>query len=106
LIEVHLFGHLRHGAVSMGTEYGAAQHLRAYGGDNVGTVLAQLEVPPESVGNIFVNGRLLPRSAYPITLGYLSVGDKPLTLEECLLVPVESGDRVGIFPRIMSSVVV
>jgi hypothetical protein len=106
LIEVHLFGHLRHRATSAGSEPGAALYLQVNGDDNVGTVLTQLDVEPENVGNIFLNGRLLPRSVYPITLGYLLVGEKPLTLEECLLVPVETGDRVGVFPRIMSSVVV
>jgi hypothetical protein len=65
-----------------------------------------LGIEPDTIGNIFINGRLLPRSAYPITLGYALAADRPLILEEYLRSPVETGDRVGIFPRKMSSVVV
>jgi hypothetical protein len=69
-------------------------------------VLSRIGVDAEEVGNVFVNGRLLPRSVYPITLGYQLAADGPLDLESYLRAPVRSGDRLGIFPRKMSLVVV
>jgi hypothetical protein len=105
MIEVRLFGDLSRRVASESTP-GTPVYLQANGDDNVGTVLTQLQVDPESVGNIFLNGRLLPRSAYPITLGYQLVTGQPLSPQQYLLVPVKSGDRIGIFPTIMCSVVV
>jgi hypothetical protein len=72
----------------------------------LGQVLDQVGIDPGEVSNVFVNGRLLPRSVYPITLGYQLAADGPLTPEGYLSVPLKSGDRVGIFPRKMASVVV
>jgi hypothetical protein len=85
---------------------GAATHLPAEGSETVGQVLAQVGVEPQEVGNIFLNGKLLPRTVYSILLGYQRTADEPLTLEEYLATPIRSGDRVGVFPRKMSSVVV
>ena len=105
MIEVRLFGDLSRRVASESAP-GTPVYLQANGDDNVGTVLTQLQVAPESVGNIFLNGRLFPRSAYPISLGYPLVAGQPLSPQQYLLVPVKSGDRVGIFPTIMCSVVV
>ncbi len=75
-------------------------------GATVGQVLSQMGVPPEEVGNIFVNGRLIPRGLYPILLGYQRTAEGPLSPEEYWATPVRAGDRIGVFPRKMSLVVV
>jgi len=106
LIEVRLFGDLRRYAPDPAAASGVAVHLPAGGDETVGQVLAQVGIEPEEIGNVFVNGRLLPRSVYPITLGYQLAADGPLSQEGFLSAPVQPGDRVGIFPRKMSSVVV
>lgn len=74
--------------------------------ETVGQVLARMGIGLEDVGNIFLNGRLLPRSVYPITLGYQLAAPGPLAPEEYLGISVQPGDRLGIFPRNMASVVV
>jgi len=105
LIEVRLFGDLRRHA-GEGIASGTAIYLPSTENETVGRVFAQVGIDLADVGNVFLNGRLLPRAVYPITLGYQLVAERPLARDEYLAVPVQSGDRVGIFPRNMSSVVV
>lgn len=105
MIEVRLFGDLWRYADGL-TSAGAAVYLPADQAGSVGQVLAQVGIDPEQVSNVFVNGQLLPRSAYPITLGYPLASRVPLSPEGCWNTPVHSGDRLGIFPRNMGAVVV
>jgi hypothetical protein len=81
-------------------------HVPAGEGETVGRVLTQMGVDPEEVSNIFLNGRLLPRSVYPITLGYPLAAEGPLSPEGWLSTPVQAGDRLALFPRNMGVVVV
>jgi len=104
LVEVRLFGHLAPKGAKVAP--GEALHLPVEQGETVGQVLAQVGVAPEEVGNIFVNGKLIPRGLYPILLGYQRTADGPLAAEDYWATPVQPGDRIGIFPRKMSLVVV
>ena len=106
MIEVRLFGNLRQNTGDEATVAGAAIYLPAARATSVGEVLAELGIDAEAVGNVFLNGRLLPRSPYPITLGYPLAANRPLAAEDWLTIRVRAGDRVGIFPRTMSLVVV
>jgi hypothetical protein len=72
----------------------------------VGQVLAQFGIDLNEVSNVFLNGRLLPRSVYAMTLGYPLAAETALSAEGVLHVPVGPGDRLGIFPRNMGTVVV
>jgi len=81
-------------------------HISNSDGATVGQMLSWLDIDPEKVGNLFLNGRLLPRSTYPILLGYPLAAERVLARDEYLDAAVQEGDRVGIFPRNMSSVVV
>jgi len=105
LIEVRLFGDLWRHADGL-TSSGAAVYLAPEQSGTVGQVLSQVGIDPEEVSNVFVNGRLLPRSAYPISLGYPLVSQVPLSAEGCWNSRVRSGDRLGIFGRNMGLVVV
>ena len=105
-IELRLFGHLRRYAAEQPARSGMAIHLPGDGQETVGQILARLGIEPAEVGNLFINGRLLPRSVYPITLGYPLAAGTPLSPEGYLDTPIRPGDRLGIFPRNMSSVVV
>jgi hypothetical protein len=106
LVEIHLFGNLRRYADEPQPQPGTVVHLPLEGDGTVGQVLSRFGIEAEEVGNVFLNGHLLPRSVYPIALGYPLTADRPLTLEGFLATPVRSGDRVGIFPREMAVVVV
>jgi hypothetical protein len=105
LIEVRLFGDLWRYADGL-TSAGSVLYLPADQSSTVGQVLAQVGIAPDKVSNVFVNGCLLPRSTYPITLGYPLASSAPLSAEGCWNTPVRSGDRLGIFARKMGLVVV
>lgn len=105
MIEVRLFGDLRRHA-GQGATSGTALYLPVAAGGTVGQVFAQVGIDLAEVGNVFLNGRLLPRAVYPMLLGYQLAAEQPLAGDDYLAVPVRPGDRVGIFPRNMSSVVV
>ena len=105
MIEVRLFGEFRHYNAS-NQPSGTAIYLPANTGETVGQILAHFGITPESVGNVFLNGRLMPRSVYPITLGYQLTSQVPLAPDALWNACVRSGDRLGLFPRAMSAVVV
>jgi molybdopterin converting factor small subunit len=107
MIEVRLFGDLRHHAGEPGAMSGVVVHVPGGGdGDTVGTVLSRLGIDPARVGHVFVNGCLLPRSCQPIHWGYQLVAQEPLSLEDSLEYPVAKGDRLGLFASKMALVVV
>jgi len=105
LIEVRLFGELRHHDAS-NQPPGAAIYLPTNTGETLGQILAHFGIEPEAVGNVFINGRLVPRSVYPITLGYPLTSQVPLGADAFWNTVVQAGDRLGLFPRTMSAVVV
>ena len=106
MIEIHLFGHLREFAINPVPGPGTVVCMANSENRTVGQMLSELGIEPAKVGNLFLNGRLLPRSTYPMLLGYPLAASEPLTVEEYLDIRINEGDRVGIFPRNMSSVVV
>jgi hypothetical protein len=106
MIEVRLFGTLRQYASQSGSAHETVIHLPANGVETVGRVLALIGIDLAQVGNVFLNGRLLPRSTYPILLGYPLAAESPLSPDEYLKAFVQPGDRLGIFPHNMGAVVV
>lgn len=106
MIEVHLFGSLRQYATNPAPTSGTVVNLPVRERETLGQVLAQMGIDLTEVSNVFLNGRLLPRSVYPITLGYPLAANNPLSPEGYLSTPVRAGDRLGIFPRNMGLVVV
>ncbi|HNS51768.1 MAG TPA: hypothetical protein PKO09_11370 [Anaerolineae bacterium] len=106
MIEIRLFGNLRRHAPDAIPASDTILYLPAAETATVGQVLARIGIDPAEVSHVFLNGRLLPRAAYPITLGYPLAAGQPLTPEGHWGMPVREGDRVGIFPRNMGVVVV
>jgi hypothetical protein len=106
VVEVRLFGNLRRYVAGARPTTDTVLQLPVDEAKTVGQVFARVGIDPAEVGQVFINGRLLPRSSYPITLGYLLAAEGPLTPEKYLGTPVRAGDRVGIFPRNMGAVVV
>jgi len=106
MIEVRLFGDLRRYAGEPGAQSGVVLQFGGEEAGTVGQVLARMGIPLDEVGNLFINGRLLPRSSYAITLGYPLAGAAPLSPDAMLDIPVKQGDRLGIFSKRMSILVV
>ena len=105
LIEVRLFGQFRQ-YYAGNQPAGTPIFLPTNTGETVGQIFAHFGIAPEAVGNVFLNGRLMPRSVYPITLGYQLTSQVPLSSDAYWSTRVRSGDRLGLFPRTMSAVVV
>jgi hypothetical protein len=101
MVEIHLYGKLRR----------HAQHCRPVedcvviyadgAGDTLESVLAETGIPIEEINHIFVNAKLLasrnrmaPFYGYPQSGSDLSKWD--------LTIPVEGGDRIGLFGKDMS----
>ena len=105
LIEVRLFGELRHHD-TRNQPSGTAIDVPVRTEKTLSEMLAHFGIEPEAVGNVFLNGRLVPRSVYPITLGYPLTSQVPLGADAFWSTVVRSGDRLGLFPRTMSAVVV
>ena len=105
MIEVRLFGDLRRHAPDPAPS-GVVVQVPAGEASTVGQVLALLGIDPAEVGNLFLNGQLVPRSAQAIHLGYPLAGSTPLSPEAAMEVAVEEGDRLGLFAHKMSMLVV
>jgi hypothetical protein len=111
VIEVRLFGDLRHYAGQQAAPSGVAVPVSPRQAATVGQALALLGIGPGEVGNVFLNGRLLPlstraRAAQAVHLGYVLAHPVPLSPEASLDVPLEDGDRLGVFARKMGLLVV
>lgn len=116
MIEVRLFGELRRYAGDPVAGYGAVPSGVAVGvpageASTVGQVLTFLGIGPAEVGNLFLNGRVLPwltqaRSDQAVYLGYPRPASAPLSPQASLDVAVEDRDRLGIFSRKMGLLVV
>jgi hypothetical protein len=106
MIEIRLFGDLRRHARDAKPASDTILYLPANETATVGQVLARIGIDSSEVSHVFLNGRLLPRAPYPIALGYPLAATQPLTPEGHWGMPVQDGDRVGIFPRNMGAVVV
>jgi hypothetical protein len=106
VIEIRLFGDLRRHVADSGRTAETVLHWPADRAPTVGRVLDEIGIDPAEVSHVFLNGRLIPRSNYPILLGYQLAADEPLPAEAYLAVPVQTGDRLGVFPRKMGVVVV
>lgn len=111
MIEVRLFGDLRHRAGHAAAPSGVVVELAAGEAATVGQVLATLGIDATEVGNVFLNGRLIPlstqaRATQAVHLGYVLAQPAPLPPEASLDMPVEDGDRLGVFASKMGLLVV
>ena len=111
MIEVRLFGDLRHYAGQAAAPSGVVVELFSGEVATVGQVLALLGIHATEVGNLFLNGRLLPlsteaRATQAVHLGYQLEHATPLPPEVALETPIKDGDRLGVFARKMGLLVV
>jgi hypothetical protein len=106
MIEVRLFGDLRRYAGDPAAPSGVAVHVVAGEARTVGEALAVLGIAPAEVGHLFLNGRLVLRSMQALHLGYALAASAPLSPEASLDVPLQAGDRLGVFSRKMGLLVV
>lgn len=107
MIELHLYGDLRRYGQEKTAGGQSTVQLRGGNGKTVGSVLRELGIDPAEVGQIFLNGRLLyTRCSMATWLGYQSAEERIPSGGSYLDAPVQSGDRLGVFPTKMAMLVV
>lgn len=107
MVEVHLYGNLRHRIPQCGPTGACAVRVEPQPGETVGKLLARLGIPADEVYHAFLNGKLLwtrnsmaPYLEYPqVRAGRVSQGPEAEVL-------VRDGDRLGLFGRDMALLVV
>jgi len=80
MIEIHLYGRLRRFADKQEANTDSVLRMPAQAGETIGDLVDRIGIPREEIGrNIFLNGKL-----------------------SALTRPVDSGDRLGLFPTDMT----
>ena len=105
MLEIHLYGKLRRYA--QGIKSDRDNVIRACPGadETLEMLLARLKIPVDEIYTIFFNSKLLAaRSAMASWIGYRQVRTDPFDWN--LNVPVQPADRIGLFGRDMSALVV
>lgn len=107
MIELHLYGDMRRYASGKTPNGASVSNLRFADVRTVGDVLRQVGIEPAEVGHIFLNGKLLyTRSRMAPWLGYPRAEDRVPVDGSHLDATLRSGDRLGLFPKRMSMLVV
>ena len=105
MIEIRLYGKLRRQSAIDEIRETGMLHLHPEAGETMRSLLGRIGIAAEDAHSIFLNARLLAaRSNMARWLRYQGTTDNPLNWN--LDVPVNSGDRVGVFGRDMAALVV
>lgn len=105
MIEIRIYGKLRRqSAVSELRETGIL-HVNPDSGETLNSLLGRIGISADDAHSIFLNAKLLAaRSNMARWLRYQGATNNPLDWN--LDVPLNSGDRVGVFGRDMAALVV
>jgi hypothetical protein len=105
MAEIHLYGKLRRYAQDNQSERGNVIRVSPGFDETLDKLLARLEIPVGEIYSVFFNSKLLAtRTAMASWIGYRQVRANPFDWN--LNVTVLSGDRIGLFGRDMSALVV
>jgi hypothetical protein len=105
MAEIHLYGRLRRYAQDNQSDRGSVIRVPTGTDETLQMLLARLEIPVAEIYSIFFNSKLLAaRSKMASWIGYRQVRTDPFDWN--LNVPVQPADRIGIFGRDMSALVV
>ena len=105
MVEIRIYGKLRQYLKEPETAQGGILKLSVEPEETVMALLARIGIPLDAIYTIFLNSKLLAsRSLMAYRMGYQQVRENPLDWE--LDVAVKAGDRIGLFGRDMSALVV
>ncbi len=105
MAEIRLYGKLRSYASGRQPESGNVIQVNPVADETLETLLADLNIPVGEIYSIFINSKLLAaRSGMALWLGHQQVRTDPFDWD--LNVPVQPADRIGLFGRDMSALVV
>jgi hypothetical protein len=96
MVEIHLYGNLRHYAGDYRPGQGVVLRRETRQGDTLESMLEETGIPAGEIGHIFINAKLLAtRTSMAPFYGYVQQRDT--VFEWDLDLPVGDGDRVGLF---------
>jgi hypothetical protein len=105
MVEIHLFGKLRKYAQNSDQETDYVIRISPQPDETIALLLARVGISIEEVYSIFVNRKLLAtRSGMARWIGHQQVRSDPFDWD--LSVPVNPGDRIGLFGRDMAALVI
>ena len=105
MAEIHLYGRLRRYAQYTQPDCGSVIRVSPGADETLQMLLARLEIPVAEIYSIFLNSKLLAtRSAMASWIGYRQVRTDPFDWN--LNVALQPADRIGLFGRDMSALVV
>jgi hypothetical protein len=96
MVEVHLYGNLRHYAGDIRPGQDMVLQVQPGPGETIASLLERAGIRSDEIGHIFFNARLLAtRTTMAPFYGYLQ--ERDTVFEWDLQVPVGQGDRIGLF---------
>ncbi len=105
MTEIHLYGRLRRYTQDIQSDRDHVIRVSPAADETLQMLLARLEIPVDEIYSIFFNSKLLAaRSAMASWIGYRQVRTNPFDWN--LNVAVQTADRIGLFGRDMSALVV
>lgn len=105
MVEIHLYGKLRRYLKESQPGHGHVLNVAPQPEETLDRLLARLEIPLDEIYTIFFNAKLLAsRSAMAYWLRYQQIQRNPLDWK--LDIAVKPGDRIGLFGRDMSALVI
>jgi hypothetical protein len=105
MVEIRLFGKLRRYAQDNQPDRGNFIRVSPGADETLGMLLSRLEIPVDEIYSIFFNSKLLAtRTGMASWIGYRQVRTDPFDWN--LNVAIQPADRIGLFGRDMSALVV
>ena len=105
MAEIHLYGKLRRYAQDIQSDHADVIRVSPGSDETLEMLLARLEIPIDEIYSIFFNSKLLvARTAMASWIGYRQLRTDPFDWN--LNVAVQPVDRIGLFGRDMSALVV
>jgi len=107
MIELHLYGDMCRYASGKTSSGASVINLPFADAQTVSEVLRQVGIDPAEVGQMFLNGKLLyTQSRMAPWLGYTRAEERVPIGSSHFEATLHSGDRLGLFPKKMSMLVV
>ena len=104
MIEIHFYGKLRKKSDIRDVRDTGVLHIKTEKGETMASSLERAGVSADEVHSIFLNAKLFAaRSNMVRWLGYQQASTDPMAWD--LDVPVNAGDRIGLFGRDMAALV-
>ena len=104
-VDIRLYGKLRRFAKESEAVHDNLMRIALQPEETLQQLLARIGIPVDEIYSLFLNSKLLAsRSLMAYRMGFQQVKEDPLDWN--LEIVVEAGDRIGLFGRDMSALVV